>query len=300
MDTRKKILSDLLSRATMSDKWIEIFINDEIWDRVFTHASVSKINYELLEFQGDKVLNSIASDFVEESFGDQINTPVWRTKIHHYIVGKKTLGSIGKKLGIDKLMIIDPKFFDEQKKVLKIHPTVDFTNHKVYLSVVEDIFEAIFGAFLSIGKKHKFSTGAMYEVCSRIVKSLYRMTPMDIDYDKLWDPKTRIKELYQSITKWYKHYHPGSEEPIKTKFVEKRVVDEGGYSKFIFKIYGWPIHRLDCKDCKAGARVPEHATLLAMKEGFDADEVEQETYKEALKNLKNRYEKEIPPPPKKI
>jgi len=72
------------------------------------HSSVEKtINYEKLEFFGDAVLRLAASHFIEKKYNSM--SVGKRSELRSQIVSDEWLTRLGKKINIDKLIIIGPK-----------------------------------------------------------------------------------------------------------------------------------------------------------------------------------------------
>ena len=78
------------------------------FNQVFIHSSEDKkINYEKLEFFGDAVLRLAASNFIEKKY-PQMSVGE-RSELRAQIVSDEWLTKLGKKIGIEKLIIKGPK-----------------------------------------------------------------------------------------------------------------------------------------------------------------------------------------------
>ncbi len=78
------------------------------FNQVFIHSSEDKkINYEKLEFFGDAVLRLAASNFIEKKYPQM--SVGQRSELRAQIVSDEWLTKLGKKIGIEKLIIKGPK-----------------------------------------------------------------------------------------------------------------------------------------------------------------------------------------------
>ena len=86
------------------------------FNQALIHSSDgNEINYEKLEFFGDAVLRLAASNFIEKKY-PQLNIGE-RSELRAYIVSDEWLTKLGKKIGIEKLIIEGPKALgDENSK----------------------------------------------------------------------------------------------------------------------------------------------------------------------------------------
>ena len=80
----------------------------EDFNQALTHSSDDKIiNYERLEFFGDAVLRLAASNFIEKKY-PQMSIGE-RSELRAQIVSDEWLTKLGKKIGIEKVIITGPK-----------------------------------------------------------------------------------------------------------------------------------------------------------------------------------------------
>ena len=80
----------------------------EIINEALTHSSMNKeINHEKLEFFGDAVLRLSASEFIENNF-EQMNVGE-RSELRAQIVSDEWLTKFGKKIHLEKIIIVGPK-----------------------------------------------------------------------------------------------------------------------------------------------------------------------------------------------
>ena len=100
LEIRSKRFSEKINKQNIS------LIQD--CNRAFIHSSSNKIiNYEKLEFFGDAVLRLAASNFIEKKY-PQMSVGE-SSELRAQIVSDEWLTKLGKKIGIEKLIIKGPK-----------------------------------------------------------------------------------------------------------------------------------------------------------------------------------------------
>ena len=115
------IISFLNSLKISSKRFSEITSSQNIaviqeFNQALTHSSDDKIlNYEKLEFFGDAVLRLAASNFIEKKYPKM--SVGERSELRAQIVSDEWLTKLGKKIGIEDLIIKGPKALgDENSK----------------------------------------------------------------------------------------------------------------------------------------------------------------------------------------
>jgi len=116
-----QITNFLKSLNIKSKRFSEIIRTQNIsiiqeFNQAFIHSSEDKIlNYEKLEFFGDAVLRLAASNFIDKKY-PQMSVGE-RSELRAQIVSDEWLTKLGKKIGIEKLIIKGPKALgDENSK----------------------------------------------------------------------------------------------------------------------------------------------------------------------------------------
>ncbi len=116
-----QIVTFLKSLKIKSKRFSEIISSQNIsviqnFNQALIHSSDDKIiNYEKLEFFGDAVLRLAATDFIEKKYPQM--TVGERSELRAQIVSDKWLTKLGKKIGIEELIIKGPKALgDENSK----------------------------------------------------------------------------------------------------------------------------------------------------------------------------------------
>ena len=116
-----QIITFLQSLNIRSKRFSEIIKKQNIpiiqdFNEALTHSSDNKIiNYEKLEFFGDAVLRLAASNFIEKKY--PLMSVGERSELRAQIVSDEWLTKLGKKIGIEKLIMKGPKALgDENSK----------------------------------------------------------------------------------------------------------------------------------------------------------------------------------------
>jgi dsRNA-specific ribonuclease len=181
------IIEKVLSKG-LKKKYITQILNDpeniNIFSQVFTHESAyperPDFNYEIYEQLGDLTANKFIVHYMYNrfpqlkcTFGLKI---VARLRINYG--SRQSFYKIAEKLGFwDFITISTEKKSKEMKDTL------------------EDVFEAFIGA-LEFIVDSKFEVGVGYAIVSKILKCLFDEIDISLTYENLYDPKTRLKELF--------------------------------------------------------------------------------------------------------
>ncbi|MHA1991321.1 MAG: ribonuclease III family protein [Candidatus Hodarchaeales archaeon] len=154
---------------------LNLSLTDELIKQSFTHPS-SKIidssisDYNSLEFLGDAVLNLLVSDWLYNKFNvNEGSLTVSRSKI----VNNTSLSEIGKKIGIDQLIIVPEHYL-------------------ITDGDVADVFEAIFGA---IYLQHGFITCQTF-FNDHISKFLVQLIATSSSFMQI-NPINQLQEFFQ-------------------------------------------------------------------------------------------------------
>lgn len=287
-----KFLKEQLSRASLKNDVIDSLIKDlEPWRICFVHKNIDpKNNYENYEFYGDKIVSAAAASFIQKKYGDKIKAPVWLTKIYHHIVSSKILAKVGEIVGFSKFIKVNKQLLREEMNKKKVPSYIPVESYKLFFSIIEDTVEAFFGC-LSTLLEDRLSRGSALEICTRILHSYYRTVPIDISYENLFDPVTRLKELYQSQLRWFETTTGPGGRRQKTVYLEEKVKEaEDGSNLYQYTVYGW----MGQKEISEGNKV-----IIARLEGWEPDTVRNETARKALSYLKDRVSNFSQPPPQK-
>lgn len=152
-----------------------------MYDSVFTHHSADPHrNYEWLEILGDATLNKCVVWYIAQRF-PQLCCPegvkvIARLKIN--LISKKTFADCAGTLDWWDFIRADEETKQSKRKKL-----------------LEDVFEAFFAATEMLLDTLVYP-GAGYPICYRIVVSLFNDIHISLAYEDLYDPITRLKELF--------------------------------------------------------------------------------------------------------
>jgi len=109
-----------------------------IINEALTHSSMGKeINHEKLEFLGDAVLRLSASEFIEKNF-QRLNVGE-RSELRAQIVSDEWLAKFGRKIQLEKIIIIGPKAMGDS-----------FSKDTIIAEITEALIGAIYKCFSSV------------------------------------------------------------------------------------------------------------------------------------------------------
>jgi len=180
----KKIV---IGRCRLNERLYQKYFTTEESKRLliqaFTHKSVeNEPNYELLELEGDVILNASVVKYIRKKFPDIINVG-YVTRIKHNLISKQTFSSIAIKNGFFNYARLSNEF----KRNIVIGG-VD------YINMNEDLIETTCGAISTI-LDNNMSNGIGFKACYNFISSYLNEMDMDTDYDKVFDAKSRLKLL---------------------------------------------------------------------------------------------------------
>lgn len=191
----ERYITDIFSTAGLKQSTIDTYIapNIELFRKAFTHPSYSEENYETLEFFGDRVVNLTNAMYIRYRF-PLVNSTRWLTKIKHNLGSKDTLYYIAKQAGF-----INHIFADEPtRNILYSDPKyLDDTSLTKYKSILEDVFEAFAQAVVASFDSLTYR-GVGLAVAYAIHKRWYVHANLSLDINKVFDAKSRLKEIYDA------------------------------------------------------------------------------------------------------
>tara|TARA_B110000483_G_scaffold237297_1_gene311842 strand:- start:1630 stop:2502 length:873 start_codon:yes stop_codon:yes gene_type:complete len=153
------------------------------YDTAFTHPSSNLENcYEYYEFIGDSVVNKCVMHFLARKFSQMRSKRsikiLARVKVNY--VSKKWLAHFSEILQFGNFITIDSKISHLNK------------------SVLEDIFESFIGVTEElIDERYGMCTG--YYFCQKMIDVILAHFDISVNYNDLFDAKTRLKELFDAI-----------------------------------------------------------------------------------------------------
>lgn len=176
----------IINSSKLKNDSIKLITNDEnmkLFEMCFTHFSVDKeSNYEAYEFIGDSTINKCVTMYLFEKYPQLNNCGgiKYLTRLKITLICKKNLANYANKLG-----------FEPYISVIKYNK-----NPKMLESLLEDTFEAFIGCLESV-INNTFNVSVGYEIAKQFITKLLDETELPpITYEGLWDPKSRLKELF--------------------------------------------------------------------------------------------------------
>jgi dsRNA-specific ribonuclease len=180
----KNIITNVLKKSNLKSKYLEILLSEDSltkYSDVFTSSSVDPINnYEIYEQLGDMTANKFIVWYAYERF------PCLKTTEGVKIVARLRI-NYGARASFQKIGE-DLDFWD------LITATVEERSRKKK-DLLEDCFEAFIGCTEMILDTH-YMPGVGYNIVYSMLKNIFNKIPMYLSYNKLYDAKTRLKELF--------------------------------------------------------------------------------------------------------
>ncbi len=177
----------------------------KLYKLAIKHSSSSEVDkygrkesYERLEYLGDAYLGAIIAEYLYKKY--PYKDEGFLTEIRSRIVNRESLNQLGRKLGLEKIIVFDKKN--------GLH------RHK---SIYGDIMEALIGA---IYLDHGFTT------CKHIV--LHKFLEPNYNLDKIISENTNYKS---QIIEW------SQKNGKEVRFETANVVEKGNYKEFEVSIY---------------------------------------------------------------
>jgi dsRNA-specific ribonuclease len=212
-DMFRNLITNILKRGNLKSKTINLLLDSEYqgfkgiqhYGFAFTHKSIHENNnYESYEFKGDSTANNCLVWYFSRRF-PELNTTenvktLARLKINYG--SKKMFYTLGEKLGMwdyitagkETRVIRSKKKIDNRIVNVETENVVDIKQTKKK-SLLEDSFEAFIGV-TQILLDEFVKNGMGYKICYNIISKLYDDLEIKLDHESLYDPKTRLKELF--------------------------------------------------------------------------------------------------------
>jgi len=179
----ENMLRNILKKGKLKKEYIDRIIKNGmlLYSQAFTHPTADENNnYEPLEFLGDSIVNCVIVWYLSRRF-PQLNCQdgvkiLARLKIN--LVSKKVFANFGSELDFWKYVSADKETRDTKMK-----------------KTLEDVFEAFFGATQKLIDS-EIRMGVGYSICYNIIQNLFENMQISLKYEDLYDPKTRLKEVF--------------------------------------------------------------------------------------------------------
>lgn len=212
------LLRKVLTRANLKPQYLNLLLSRvDLYQHAFTSESYdAKYNYEIYELLGDASVNKFLVWYFYRRF-PQLHCSgsvkvLSRLKINY--ASKVILSQIADKLGFWPYIRATN---DEREKAKK--------------SLLEDVFEAFIGLTELIVDEY-FAVGVGYVVVNDILTSILDTMPISLQFEDLYDAKTRLKELFDANRQLGKLVY----DDFQTTTVLYQIVD--GIKKKMAESYG--------------------------------------------------------------
>lgn len=247
-DLKIKIRS-ILSEAGIAPDYIERVLNGktsltgstadkipnmQLFVRAFAHSSLDEDNYELFEFDGDTICNSFIVTYIRDKF-PQINRVGYLARLKSNLISSKVYAGISERAGFADFVRYAESYKDDHGTVRPSPVFEEFQRKsgKIYRSILEDVFEAFIGITKRIMRSTPLVDGqeGVYEGTALqgvhcILRSLLDKTEISIRYEDVYDPVSRLKQIYDAT--WGSKFGQNSWSSTTT----------GSYIKWT--VYWWP------------------------------------------------------------
>jgi ribonuclease-3 len=150
------------------------FANTDLLLEAITHKSISKVNYERLEFLGDAVIQLTITEYLYKKYPNHQEGHLSREK--QAIVSKKVLSNISINIGLPN--------------ILRSNNLAIESNDSLKESLSTDIMESIIGAIF---------LDSDYRQCEKIILKTFGEYLDSIEIVGQKDAKTLLQEYMQSI-----------------------------------------------------------------------------------------------------
>ena len=207
-----QLIRNILRVGKLKQKYIDLLTSEDsltYYNIAFTHKSIDPLNnYEFFENMGDITVNKCIVWYVPRRFPQLMNPEavpiIARLRIN--IGSKEYLSRFADSWNMWKFISMNEELRQKEKK-----------------KTLEDVFEAFIGCTeLLIDSKMRLCAG--YDICYNIMKAILDNENMSLRYDDLFDPKTRLKELFDFYNK--------DSEFGTLEYTDERIERKGDISQF--------------------------------------------------------------------
>ena len=180
----KDLIMSLLKRGRLKPKYIDLLTSDQnmkLYDQAFTATTAnSEVNYEIMEQLGDLSANKFIVSYTYRRF-PQLECPkgvkvAARIRINYG--AKQSFSKIADDLGFWNYISASDDDRMHNKKAL-----------------LEDSLESFLGCTEQI-IDNKYRPGVGYAIVYDILTDIFDKISISLDYNDLYDAKTRLKELF--------------------------------------------------------------------------------------------------------
>ena len=265
----KNFILSLLRRLDLTQQSLDMFTDEESmieFSRAFTHKTWSKtFNYERYEFLGDTIINDAVAHYISVTF-PHIQNVAWMTRIKHTLISKKYLAGLAHKAKFLKFI----RYGDKLRPIMACsYEKANASLNKEYLSILEDVFEAFIGALRNIVDKQTVD-GIGGVIARNMVHTFLDKKTISVNYDDIFDPKSRLKEIYDKYHWGFSVRNKGNHGTFTASMVIGREMN--GSSSV--EVYGYPYGTKD--------NISSIRRLLRITLGFSSEVAKLNAAKQSL------------------
>lgn len=278
----KEFIATLLQRIPLKPSNVVRFTDEDSlieFSRAFTHKTWSPtFNYERYEFLGDTIVNDTVAKYICSTF-PEIQNVAWMTRIKHTLISKKYLALVAYKANFLSHIRYGPKldFIMDPRTA----PRMIEAQNKEFLSLLEDTFEAFVGCLrFVIDQKTSYGAGCVLARC--MVQSFFTKKDIPVTYDAIFDPKSRLKEVYDKRHWGFSVRSAGQAGHLSASMIISREVN----GNCLVEVFGYPSGTQEKNSanrillCRAAAPTKDVAQQKAAKLALRVLETEYKIFEE--------------------
>lgn len=182
MDITKEFIRNTFKHVNLQDKYLQVLENSiKYYQIAFVSKDFNPIeNYELYEYIGDSEINNAIVWYFYKKY------PQLRC-----VSEIKTLTRL-------KNLYVSTDSFSQLAIDLNFEPYIKHKEEDSHnrFKLLEDVFEAFIGVTKIILDSHFNSVGIASQVIYNFIEPLFDKKEISLDYNILFDAKTRLKELF--------------------------------------------------------------------------------------------------------
>lgn len=198
---RTLIKTILSNYGKLTDNTINILLDSEydgktglqLYGQAFTHKSINEEeNYEYFEWIGDSTANNCICWYLTKRFPQlkQVKAVKILARLKANLGSKHTFEKLSESLGFWDFI---SSGMDEMKKNGEV--IVYEVRQRKKKDLLEDTLESFIGVTQTLLDEF-IQEGVGFKICYNIIKTIYDDIDISLKYTDLWDPITRLKELF--------------------------------------------------------------------------------------------------------
>lgn len=245
-------VKSLLRIANPTPNFVErVLVQPDVakrFENAFTHKSFDpENNYDLYRIKGEVVVNEFVAFYIFERF-PRMRVLKFITRCKHNIFNRRQLASIFLKCGLGDYLRVGEEM---ASKITTLKP-----ESQEHLTPLEGAAMGFFGCLGDVMVNDlDLARGTFIDFAFRILRGLFDAEVVATDFETIFDPITRYKELTTNprIVEWptkflyeitkTKFEIPPSDRKIKEALEKGDPAPTVSYSEIVHvKAYGWPLN----------------------------------------------------------